>query len=505
MPKIELYPLGKKIDVAVGTPLQDVLFDFGVEFPCGGKGRCKGCRVRVIRGELEISADQQLILGDADYSKGWRLACRSRVIKDVTLELAQWRMPILEDQSRIEGTGKSGLGIAVDLGTTTLATQLINLRDGSIQGVVSGLNSQGRYGADIMTRLEFALANNGAQVLREMIRRQIGEYVDSLIEQAQADRDQIQEIVIVGNSVMHHLFCGVDVAPLSKFPFETAYCQTFQFTSRELSWNLSANPRIRFLPCLGGFVGSDILAGILATGIYNFEEVTGLIDLGTNGEIVFGNRERILVASTAAGPAFEGAKIAMGMRATLGAIAHISLQEDKMSFEVIGGKDRKATGICGSGLVDAVTVALRMKKIDTSGKITNGYDDIGLLPPVRLTQRDIRELQLAKAAIAAGIEILLKNFKLKPDDINKLYFSGAFGNYIDTQSAVDIGLIPLQREKIEAAGNSALRGAKLALFNDDQIERIVSITRHIPLAEDPEFQDIFVDNITFPVPTGRAI
>jgi uncharacterized 2Fe-2S/4Fe-4S cluster protein (DUF4445 family) len=247
-------------------------------------------------------------------------------------------------------------------------------------------------------------------------------------------------------------------------------------------------------------VGSDILAGILATNLGEREDLNALVDLGTNGEIVIGNRERLLCASTAAGPAFEGARISMGMRASTGAISEVKVENQQLLCGVLGNVPPQ--GLCGSGLVDAVAAGLDLGRIQASGRFANGTGAWELSTPVTLTQGDIRELQLAKGAIAAGIRILLERCGASPRDLKKLYLAGAFGNYINRTSAARIGLIGFPSEKVEAAGNTALLGAKLALFSpegeDGSYTRLRSRTEHVPLNADPSFQEIFVEELAFP-------
>jgi uncharacterized 2Fe-2S/4Fe-4S cluster protein (DUF4445 family) len=248
---------------------------------------------------------------------------------------------------------------------------------------------------------------------------------------------------------------------------------------------------------MGSFVGSDILAGILATGIQKSRSLMGLIDLGTNGEIVLGNRERLLFCSTAAGPAFEGSCISMGMRATTGAIAQVVADHGTFKCRVLGNVPPR--GICGSGLVDAVAVGLATEHIREDGKILKGNGSIALYPPVEVTQNDIRELQVAKAAIAAGVRILLKDLGASEEEVGRLYLAGAFGNYINRSNAHRIGMLRVPPERIQPAGNTALLGAKLALFNTDEelYADIQRTARHVSLNVDEQFQDIFVGEMSF--------
>ena len=290
---IELLPLGKRLVVERGTALQDILFVHGVEFPCGGQGRCKGCRVRVLSGSLPVNPEEERRLTPAELAAGWRMACRHSAEGNLRLEMAQWEAAILSDNSTFSFTPCEGWGIAIDLGTTTVVAQLVDLRTGDVLAVRSALNAQARHGADIMSRVEFAVAKNRQTVLEKLIRRQLGELVRELVEAAVSSRaasgnnaaattpgengEVLKAVVVVGNTVMHHLFCGLSVEPLSHVPFEPEFPELREFKASQLGWTLPGDPPVRFLPCLGGFVGSDILAGVLATGLHEAETLTALL------------------------------------------------------------------------------------------------------------------------------------------------------------------------------------------------------------------------------------
>ncbi|MCC7519192.1 MAG: DUF4445 domain-containing protein [Verrucomicrobiae bacterium] len=497
--RIRLQPMGKELEVAKGSSLQDLLFAHGVEFPCGGRARCKGCRVRVIEGDLPLTPEQERLLTKEECDAGWRLSCQGRAEGDLTLELAQWEARILADDRAFSFVPREGLGVAVDLGTTTLAAQLLDLKTANVLAVRTGLNPQARHGADIMSRVSFAMTENGQARLEALIRKEVGKLVRDLLKAAAADAAAVRDVAIVGNTVMHHLFCGVNIEPLSHYPFEAVDDGLKIFPAKDLGWDLP-NARALFLPCLGGFVGSDILAGILSTPLRDSADLVALVDLGTNGEMAVGNRERMLCASTAAGPAFEGARISQGMRAATGAISSASVKDGRLECHVLG--EGKARGLCGSGLVDVVACALDLGKILPSGRFADGAKELPLLPSVRLTQTDVRELQLAKGAIAAGVRILLQQWGATPGDLKALYLAGAFGNYINRASARRIGLIPYPREVVHSSGNTALLGAKMALFLSENEEGVYADlrarVRHVGLNEDPAFQEIYVEEMGFP-------
>jgi len=301
--------------------------------------------------------------------------------------------------------------------------------------------------------------------------------------------------------VMHHLLCDLDVGPLSRSPFEPERGGLHRLEAGALGWSaLPSDTSVHVLPTLGGFVGSDILAGILATGLHESRTVVGLVDLGTNGEIAIGNRDRILCTSTAAGPAFEGGRIEMGMQARAGAIAAVRVEDGGLRCRVIGGGTPR--GVCGSGLVDAIAAGLELGLIEPSGRLAGGARRLDLAEPVRIGQHDIRQLQLAKGAIAAGLRILQERLGVAPGGLGRLWLAGAFGNYVDVGSARRIGLIHEPQERVEAAGNTALLGAKLALFGEGLTDPHFSDLRRkiecVSLARDASFQRIFVDETVFP-------
>jgi uncharacterized 2Fe-2S/4Fe-4S cluster protein (DUF4445 family) len=492
--KLRLLPLGAEIEVERGGALESVLAPYGVEFPCGGAGICRGCRVRVLEGAIAVTPEMRDVFTADELAAGWRLACCARAEEALTLELAQWELPILADDTPVPFEPAEGVGIAIDLGTTTVVAQAVDLTTGEVLGVQSTLNPQVVHGADVMSRIEFALDGGGA-VLAGEIRDAVAALIGGLPR-----RDTVRAVLLAGNTAMHHLFCGIDVAPLASVPFQPANDGEQVFSPRELGWNLPAAAEVRFLPCLGGFVGSDVLAGIIAAGIHETAGLHALIDLGTNGEIVLGNCGRMLCASTAAGPAFEAGRIRMGMRAASGAIAHVAVCDGGFECRTIGNTEPR--GICGSGLVDAVAAGIESGAILTSGRLANGRRELVLAEPVAITQADIRELQLAKGAIAAGLRILTSRWGASTGDVEHLYLAGAFGNYVNIRSARRIGLLEIDPARIVPAGNTSLRGLKMALLcpskRDRRIGRVRAVTEHVPLASDPGFQDTFAECLGFP-------
>jgi uncharacterized 2Fe-2S/4Fe-4S cluster protein (DUF4445 family) len=507
--RIRLEPLSVELELPRGASLVPGLAAHGVEFPCGGTGECSGCQVRVLSGSLSVTEADATTLTPDQLVNGWRLACQARADEPLVLECGQWQMQILADAAtpnastplpipsapfaeRVgdqSASSSNNLAIAIDLGTTTIAAQLIDAA-GNVLGVETMLNPQAAFGSDVMSRIRAALEG---QDLTTPIRAALGQLVARL---ARGRASQIAEVLLVGNTVMHHLFCGLDVEPLTHVPFQSPHLVEQRFDPRDLGWDLPSHSVVRFARCIGGFVGSDILAGFVAIGIAESSDLTALVDLGTNGEIAIGNRHGIVCASTAAGPAFEAGSIRMGMRAVTGAIAHVALDGGTLRPTVIG--DVAPRGICGSGLVDAVAAGLRSAAILANGRIDGGSKIFPIAPPVVLYQSDIRELQLAKGAIAAGFRLLLKRLGVEARALHAVHLAGAFGNYVQIDSALRIGLLEAPHAIIHAAGNTALRGAKMLLLAE--CEPTFPPIEHISLAADPAFQNEFASCMSFPGP-----
>ncbi len=471
--KLELQP-------KPGETLADQLFEAGVEFPCGGESACGGCKIRVLAGDVPLTPMMRDVLTPGEIDAGWRLACCADASAPVTVEVEQWSLRILTDEAGVPIEPRDGVGAVVDLGTTTLVAQLVDLKTGEVLAVETALNPQARYGADVMTRIQHDLRQPGE--LTAVIRQALG----AMIERMAAGR-QLEEVLLAGNTAMHHLFCGLSVEPLSRVPFESPRLGAFVTSSNNLGWPCAVRADVLFLPCLGGFVGSDLLTGIVATGLDLETEPHALFDIGTNGEIVVGSRNRIQCASTAAGPAFEGGRISCGMRAGHGAIDAV---DHSLGVHVIGGG--AARGLCGSGLVDAVAAGLARGLILPTGRIADASRLFPLAESVTLKQADIRELQLAKGAMASGLRMLA------PGGTTKLWLAGAFGNYIRPGSARAIGLLPMDIT-VDPAGNTALRGARMLLLAPSQrtarLRRICAMAEHVELASDPQFQDIYAESM----------
>ncbi len=388
---------------------------------------------------------------------------------------------------------------AFDVGTTSIAGYL--LRGDRMETVAKAgtLNPQAQYGADVIMRANYAL-ERGCDVLASCVRDAVDQLIGRLCGDAGVQREDIFAVSLVGNTCMHHLFLSISPGSLVHAPYNPAISEPLLLRAGDYGLHVNSRAPLLMLPVIAGFVGADTVGCLLAGGWEKLEELTLMIDIGTNGEIVMGNRHRMIACSTAAGPAFEGAKIQCGMRGAEGAIEHVWLENGEVKWTVIGGG--KAVGICGSGLIDLVAVLLRSGELDESGKLCSGPEYRIGDTDVVLTQKDIREMQLAKGAISAGIHLLAERLGIALTDIRRVCIAGAFGNYMDPNSACDIGLIPPElRSKVIPVGNAAGEGAKMVLqdrFAWTRAEQLARKAEFLELASLPQFQDEFVDQLEFP-------
>lgn len=486
MATVRLVPRGSLLEVAEGAPLADALAAAGVEMPCGGRGTCGRCRVRVESGTAPLLDLDRAVLGAA-VDQGWRLGCRLRATGDLDLAVGDWTTPVLADGDDALAVRADALpGIAIDLGTTTIAAQALDAA-GRVTAVATCLNPQARRGADVVSRLEHALAG-GADGLRDAVRDAIAGLCRTC---AASLTEPPRRVVIAGNTVMHHLLCGLDVAPLARKPFASPRDGVVTLPGTVIG--LPAATAVTVLPACGGMVGGDITAGILASGLLHADQPELLVDLGTNGEIALGWRGRIWAAATAAGPAFEGCGIRCGMRAATGAIVHADWSDGGLRCTVLGGGP--ARGLCGSGLVDVVAVALDQGLMRTNGRLAA---PLPLVDGLELVQGDIRALQLAKGAVAAGVERVCAAAGVAVTAVAAIHLAGAFGNYLDPRSAVRIGLLPGPVERLRCVGNTALRGARQALATGDDLTWLRERCAVVPLDADPGFADAFAEAMLFP-------
>lgn len=488
----------RTIPLPAGETLLSVLRRAGYSIPaaCGGNGRCGKCRVPV--------------------NGVPRLACRVYPADGDTVTL-----PETAGGTILTGTvplpacrpGRTGCAAAVDLGTTTVVARLYDLADGAELQTCSGWNAQAPYGADVISRIQYTLEQpDGLPELSRRIREQIWALVSDALARSGRTPGTLREITLAGNTVMQHLFAGYSVRGIAAAPFrpETLFAAPGDET-------LHGVP-VHFAPCVAGYVGGDITAGLLAAGLAELPGENLFLDIGTNGEMALGGRGGFVCCAVASGPAFEGAGITCGMPGVDGAISRVRYDRGFL-YDVIGGGEPK--GLCGSGLLDLTAVLLRLGVIAPGGRLLppedapmplrryltrddDGNGRFHLTPEVSLTAADVRNLQLAKAAVAAGIRVLLQQRGIAPEQVDGVYLAGGFGSYLDPESAMAIGMLPRAcAGKLHTLGNTALAGAAALTLDPAQWQRIGNISRacdYLELSGRADFAAAFTDDLSFPQP-----
>lgn len=476
---VTFEPNHTAVSVSHGTTLLQAQISAGLrpDAPCGGKGTCGKCKVRLDGKEL--------------------LACQTAVDRDMTVytrETASTNILIGGLAADVTPDGENRFALAFDIGTTTVVAYLLDGVSGKLLSSASCMNPQSQFGADVISRIQHTL-NENSMALQACIREALSQLTLEVAARANVAPDDITAASIVGNTAMHHLLLGIDPKPLVTPPYMPGVFEALELDAEGI---LPISGKVRILPNIAGFVGGDTVGCMVSTRFDQQEDLTLLIDIGTNGEMVLGNKDRRIACSTAAGPAFEGAKISCGMRGAAGAVDHVIRKDGMISHHVIG--EGRGIGLCGSGLLDLVAVLLDAEIIDPSGRMEGGnypLDGTGVV----LTQKDVREVQLAKAAIRAGIELLTQQMGVSVDDIQRVYLAGAFGNYLTPASACRIGMIPpVLVDRIVPIGNAAGEGAKLCALSREEFEYSISMAKHtefLELASLPDFQDCYVDALEF--------
>ena len=511
----------------------------GIEAPCGGKGTCGKCKVTVIKPYYkEVLACQTKICDDMEIIVGRKESTGTKEDSMVVLtnggsisekfnEHVNRNVVLQEDAANEPEKVESNAGTlaACDIGTTTVVCYLIDKETGQIIAVRSGANPQRSFGADVLSRIDAAAraddndkANGGLQMMQSQIVSLLNGFISEML--TECGRTEVCLFSVAGNTVMCHLLMGISPEKLGRAPF-----MPDEYFGREfnpLDIGLENCQTMIIFPAVSGFVGGDITAGVMET--VNCRELTLYLDIGTNGEMALGKGDRYVCCATAAGPAFEGAQIEMGMPASRGAVDKVWLEGRRIKYSVIGND--RPVGLCGSGLIDALAILLKAGIIDENGTILSGQElpilfrsyvfeveaedaaqstesslAVHIAPGVYITQEDIRKLQLAKGAIAAGIEVLFKEYGCKPCDLDILTFAGGFGNYIDKASAAAIGLFPPELlDRAKEVGNAAGNGAVSAALSQEAWERALDISgdmRYIELASYPHFDEIYVEHMNF--------
>lgn len=532
--EVAFLPSQKSARVMPGATVMDAatLAGVWVYAPCGGEGTCGKCAV-TLKGATEPPTAEELEhLSGEELESGVRLACQAVVTGHCEVELT------LEAQgaaAKAELAGAAGLeldlpsvrgksnvqpplGAAIDAGTTTICVSCFDLMKGTRLGIATIENPQTVFGADVMTRIDRCAHDPGAaRSMQEAVVKAVGSLVEEAASSAGEPPSSVLRLVAVGNTTMLNLLLGENPASLGSYPFEAPVLGPVEVYPADVGLDTASGARLLVPRMLSGFLGADIVAVMLATGVGADAGTHLAVDLGTNGEIALSAGGRIASCSTAAGPAFEGMNISRGMRAMPGAVEAMS-RDGRLSPQVMGGG--RALGICGSGLMDTVAALLEAGLLESSGRLAPPAHADGIAPGrvkdaadmrrfivdpgsgLALTQNDVRQFQLAKGAVATGIDLLCSKLDIEPESIEKVFLAGVFGSFLRPASAVTVGLLPpALKDRIDYSGNAALTGAEMMLLSERMWEKALALAGHVEVVElslEAGFQQSFVGNLSFP-------
>ncbi len=467
-----------------------------INVPCNGRGTCGKCKVKILDSAPPATMAEKNLISFEELEAGFRLACYipsdmtydveidEKLISDKDFSIVSF-YEHFDDNTTLNSM--DGYGVGIDIGTTTIALELFDLRDGKLLKTHTLLNSQRAYGSDVISRIDHA-NKGGLEELNEKIISDLKTGLKVLVNE-----QEISKVTLAGNTTMLHLLMKSDCSGLGVYPFTATF---LDMKIGDLAELFGISGQYTLLAGISTYVGSDILSGIMHTNMHKNKSVCILIDIGTNGEMAIGNQDSIITLATAAGPAFEGGNISCGLGSIKGAICQVN--PDK-TIKTIG--DQEPLGICGSGLIDAIAIALANEDLDDTGFIENDEEIISITDHIFLTQKDIREFQLAKSAIRAGIEVLMIKYGIEAKNVDKVYLAGGFGKFINLENALTIGLLPKAfNGKIYRVGNTSLGGVrKFLLYNDieKEVDYIKSIAKDLNLAHDPLFNELFMEHMLF--------
>lgn len=514
------------ITIHRGEDFHEALARAGVSFDCGGNGSCGKCRLRVLSGNVCVTDADRAFFDENQLAEGWRLGCRLTPVADESIEVEIWQKTVHVNSDRADASegempnenvdcggeaSSRDYSFAIDIGTTTIAIAAVDMADGKVFDTFTCMNSQRQFGADVVSRI--VASNNGfGPKLRELVIEDINRGIGEIMSRNGLTVETLEKIVIAGNTAMEHIFAGYSCEGLGLAPFEPVTLDEIETPSGLLLLGISA------------YVGADVLAGMAGSGCFDGRngdgasgkagDLTLFVDLGTNGEMALGNSKRILVASTAAGPAFEGGNISCGTAAVTGAVCDVELcdEDDRepIMLGLIGDEggvlkpahECEPAGLCGSGVIALTAELLDEGIVDETGLIDERLrGKIRLGKRVVFTQKDIRELQLAKAAVRAGIETLIHEYGADYGDIGRVLIAGSFGRALDVKKAARIGLVPAElANRCEAVGNSALDGVVKCLVDSsarDRMKAVKEVSEEIVLADNDFFAGRFIECMNF--------
>lgn len=524
MPQIKIEG-GAELFCQQGANLLKALLEGGafVENPCSGRGTCGKCRVQVLSGELSpLTETERRLLSEEEIDAGLRLSCAAQVLGDCQLRLLQ-----KERKHRILTGGRlpdfkrklrDGFGAAVDIGTTTVALSLVDLRNGKELAQASAINGQKLYGLDVLTRISYEQeeGEKGIRQLQEAIVNTLNDLLDQACQSSGIAKDEIVEIIVAANCCMTHMLLGVDARSLGRAPYEPIFTAAQSGLAADIGLQTGETTKLYCLPQVSAYIGGDIVAGVEVCRLRQEEGNVLFLDIGTNGEIVLAHKGRLLSCSCAAGPALEGMNISCGMRASEGAVEDVHIGET-VKLKTIGST--APAGLCGSGILAAVRELLKKGYLKKNGafvpleaqpepkllrlKGTKREAVLSTEPEIIVTQDDVRQVQLAKGAILSGFTVLLKEAGITMEELDRVIVAGQFGAHLPVDSLIGIGLLPEAiRNKLSYAGNSSQSGAYMALLSQAErrkMEETAEAMAYIELAQTADYERVFAKAMAFPV------
>ena len=519
-----------RVSCKSGVNLLQTLLDAGifVDNACSGKGICGKCKVKVLKGSLsEASETEKKVLKEEELADGIRLSCLAEVTGDVEIALLQKerKHKVLTDGYIPEfqrDVYESGYGVAIDIGTTTVVTALIDLQTGKEIANASMINAQKHFGLDVLTRITYEYENpeTGVRELQEAIVKSINAMLGEVCQEAGVNRRDIREIDVAANCTMMHMFLGVDARSIGRAPYKPEFLSAKTLPAKEIGIEAGEDTILYCLPQVSAYIGADIVAGAYVCEMQNAKGNVLFIDIGTNGEIVLASKGKLLCCSCAAGPALEGMNISSGMRATEGAVEDVEISEKGISLKVIG--DQAPVGICGSGILAVLRELLKSGLVKKTGVFIkkdkleetdyrysmirmNGTKREFILkedPELLITQGDVRQVQLAKGAILSGFTALCKKAGIQMEELDRVMIAGQFGAHIPADSLTGTGILPkVVEDKLVYVGNSSKTGAYMTLMSEKikrEMEELAEKMEYMELAETENYERIFTECMIFP-------
>lgn len=523
MPQIQIEQ-GAVFSCPTGSKLLTALLEGGafVESPCSGRGTCGKCRVQVLSGHLSpVTETERQLLKAEEIAAGLRLSCLAQVQGDCQLRLLQQerKQKVLTAGFRpdFERDKLEGYGVAVDVGTTTVALSLVDLNSGEEVAQAAAVNGQRRYGLDVLTRIsyEYEQGEQGIRLLQEALTATLNQLLEQVCHDSAVDPEELVEIVVAANCCMTHMLLGVDARSLGRAPYQAQFTAAQQTLASEIGLHTGKKTKLYCLPQVSAYIGGDIVAGAEVCRLRQKRGSVLFIDIGTNGEMVLSHEGRLFSCSCAAGPALEGMNISCGMGAAEGAVEDVRIGE-RVELKTIG--ETKPLGLCGSGILAAVRELVKGGYLKKNGAFVsldeqpkpeilrlNGSKREAVLcaeTDLIVTQDDVRQVQLAKGAILSGFTVLLKEAGLEMEDLDQVIVAGQFGAHLPVDSLIGIGLLPeAVRQKLSYGGNSSQSGAYMALLSQAErknMEETAEAMSYLELAETADYERVLVKSMAFP-------